>query len=77
MHDSTARMPHAEFVAAIPLRVLTDEEIAEKITSYQRSGAEELELAQALQKYAGGGPLTGPIRTAVRASRGLPPIPGD
>jgi len=76
MSDVIGRMSHAEFVTLIAAGILTDEEIAAKIRSYSPSGARRVELVQVVSKFKGG-PITGPIRTAIRGLDGLPPVPGD
>jgi len=77
MSDVIGRMSHAVFVTLVPAGILTEDEIAEKIRSYSPQGAERLELVDAVVKFKGGGPVTGPIRTALRSLDGLPPVPGD
>ena len=69
-------MAKNEFVMLIPTGVFTDNEIAGKIRTYSPSGAEYNELLEAVSKLKGG-TITGPIRTALRAINGLPPVPGD
>jgi hypothetical protein len=79
MADSVDEMSHEVFVTYIPLGVLTDDEIAAKIGTYPRvtSPKIKLELTQAIQKLKGGGPVSGPLRSALRGLSGLPPVPGD
>lgn len=78
MADPIADLSHEEFIIFLPSGVLTHDEIAEKIRSYERPSAKEkLEIVEAVQKLFRGGPVTGSIRTAIRALDGLPPVPED
>ena len=76
MSDVIGRMSHAEFLALIAAGILTDDEIAVKIRSYPPRGIERAELLQAVATFKGG-PISGPIRTAIRGLDGLPPVPED
>jgi hypothetical protein len=78
--DAIDDMSHQVFVTylAIP-GLFTDDEIAAKIRSYYptANASERLELAQAIINLKGPGHVTGHIRSAIRFTQGLPPIPGD
>jgi hypothetical protein len=78
--DPISEMSHRVFVTylAIP-GLLSDEEIAAKIRSdyVSADASEKLELAQAISRLKGLEPVMGPIRSAIRFTYGLPPIPGD
>jgi hypothetical protein len=70
-------MSHEEFVTLLRARIFTDEEIVRKVSSYeQRPRHQRTELVEAISEIKGG-PITGPIRTALRALDGLPPVAGD
>jgi hypothetical protein len=73
-------MSFEEFILAIPMRVLTEDEIAEKIGSYRPHSlgdGENLALAEAIRSWVGSGAVRGVIRSAVRAQHELAPVPGD
>ena len=66
-----------EFLTLVRAGIFTDEGIVGKVAQYQgRPLKERSELVQAISEIKGG-PITGPIRTALRALDGLPPVPGD
>jgi len=71
----TLGQSHAEFVTLISAGILTDDQIAEQIRTYSPGPAERAEIINALFKIKGGGPITGPIRTALRSLHGDHPIP--
>ena len=62
----------------IRARILTDEEIAEEITKMPLQAEDLPHILTCLVLVKGSDvEITGPIRTAIRAVRGLPPIAGD
>jgi hypothetical protein len=77
MSEPIDSMSHHEFLTLVRAGIFTDEEIVGKVAQYPgRPLKERTELVQAISEIKGG-PITGPIRTALRALDGLPPVPGD
>lgn len=69
-------IPPEEFVALMSAYVFSDDEIADWLGAHPLHGATEVDFLQTLVRVKGA-PITGRIRTALRASKGLPPVPGD
>jgi hypothetical protein len=75
--DPIASIAPEAFVALLPVRVFTDEEIAHWIRTNPISRSQKSALVEAIVALKGQGPITGLIRTALREMEGLPPVPGD
>jgi hypothetical protein len=77
MSDAADHVDHPDvFVAAMTAGTLTDAEIAEWIRVNRPAGPKRTEVTNVISQFKGG-PITGPIRTALRSLDGLPPVPED
>jgi hypothetical protein len=75
--DPIKAMSAAEFATLLSARILTDEEIVQWVQTHSPKVDDKLLVLRAIVAVKGKGEVRGPLRTALRAWEGLPPLPGD
>jgi len=75
--DPIKAMSAAEFATLLSARIFTDEEIVQWVQTHSPKGDGKLLVLRAIVAVKGKGEVPGPLRTALRAWEGLPPLPGD
>ena len=84
MSDPIKAMSAAEFatllsarIFTLSARIFTDEEIVQWVQTHLPKVDDKLLVLRAIVAVKGKGEVPGPLRTALRAWEGLPPLPGD